>query len=137
MAFEPEKEFLKIDQLLSSEGISDANSSYHLAVVQIFDPEHVTSRFRRGLKHHSIPEVELRLFLECDCAKNIIGSGRKHLPCGEFANAVGGLIDRKRMRDLSCHGDEELLQYLHTEASDATFPKACEQLFGHGLFLAG
>jgi len=38
------RELLKIKALLSSEGIPDANSSYHLAVAQVFGPEHVTLR---------------------------------------------------------------------------------------------
>ena len=122
----------KIDPLLSSEGISDANSSYRLAVVQIFGPEHVTSRFRRGLKHHSIPEVELRLCdLELACRLSAHGARRGSRYGGRACQGIGPISSQQalacaRLKETDIiAGSHESFRVAMLLATQATATAAC------------
>jgi hypothetical protein len=73
--------------------VSDANPSQYLTVVQVFGPEHVTSRFGSGLDDHRVPKTQLGLLLKGDRGQDILGLRREHLPCSELSNSISGFIN--------------------------------------------
>lgn len=44
--------------LFPGERIADADSPHHLAVAEIFGPQHVASQFRGGVNNHRVPELQ-------------------------------------------------------------------------------
>lgn len=77
-----------------------------------------------------------------DGVQYVLGSRCEDLPRRELSNAVSGLINRKRARNLARDCNEEFLQHLDAEASRAALPQAgyqlcCRYLFGAGRGIEG
>jgi hypothetical protein len=118
----------------AGEGIADANSANQLAIAQILGPDDLASRLCSGFDDHRIPKAQFGLLVKRDGCQNILGRWRKHVPDSELANAIFGLVNRKRAGDLAGDGHEEFLQHLHAQASVARMPKTLKQ-FSRGFTL--
>ncbi len=109
----------------------------HLAIAEIFRPQHVASRFRGGVNDRRAPETQFRFLLQRNRANDIVPAWREDLPYAELAHTVGRFLNRKRLGDLPGHRDKELLRDLDAETAGAGLPRVRNGLFGCGPLPAG